>query len=421
MEIIDIAVVGGGAAGLMAAISAATECKNNNINCKVVVLEGNPKVGKKLLATGNGRCNLSNNNIAPQRYFGDVNLASELFEKYSCEFVLNQFKSMGLLTLADSEGRVYPYNKQASAVVDVLSHRCEELGVDCILEFNCFSIIKSGCYFVLKSSDGRELKARKCILSTGGLASPKHSSSHDGYEILKNLGHTVTKTYPALVQLRTDDKFIKTLSGVRSSASVKLYFGEKLLTKESGEILFADKSLSGICIFQLSVVASKIISDDISHRNQGGKLYLSIDLASDFSENQLFDFLKNYKLASPGLLSGDFLSGILNIKLGREIIRSCKVDTLSEVKNLSDKDIRNICSKIKNLNINITGTKGFDDAQITGGGIPLSEVDTNTFESCKVNGLYICGELLNIHGECGGYNLYLAWTTGFVAGKSSAQ
>lgn len=413
----DIAIIGGGASGLMAAVSAAGEYAFQKRVGTIVILEGNSKLGKKLLATGNGRCNLSNSDLDIKHYHGDAPLAAGLFQTFGTDAVKKEFASMGLMTWEDAEGRVYPYNRQAAAVVKILENRAEELGVSLELGFNAFSVIKSGSIFVIKSADGREIKAKKCIIATGGLASPKHSCGSDGYKVAKSLGHAVVPTHPCLVQLTSRDKFIKNLAGVRARSKVKLLGGSEIIAEEEGELLFADKAISGICVFQLSVYASEyFFTGGIYGKNYAG-LSIEVDFAPEYTEEALFEFLKKHRNNKGN--AGDFLCGVLNMKIGREIMRACKVDFLSSA--LSDGDLESIVKKIKSTCISVDGIKGYEDAQITAGGIPLSEIDSRTFESRKVKGLYMCGEILNLHGDCGGYNLHFAWASGISAGRAAAQ
>lgn len=416
----NIVVIGGGASGLMAGVSAAEEYRKQNKNYKIIILEGNQKLGKKLLATGNGRCNLSNWDLSEANFFGDYKKFAPILQKYDTQSILDSFKEMGLLTVTDSEGRIYPYNKQASAVLEILKLRAEELKIDMKFEFNVDSVTKYKNIFRIKSKD-QVINAEKIILATGGMASPRHSSSMDGYKILNSMGHNVTKTYPTLVQLKCEDKFIRNLSGVRAVSKICLMGDNENLLEETGEVMFGNKSISGICVFQLSVMASEFFSKGNIQGKRYKELSVKIDLAPNLTYSELLEFLTNYKKIHPNTPCNQFLDGVVNTKISKEIIKLCKVDKLYTISNLTEKDIKSICNKIKNINLNIQGTKGFDDAQVTGGGLTLDEVNLNTLESCKVKRLYVCGELLNIHGKCGGFNLHLAWASGKVAGFSAAN
>lgn len=409
MRIFDVAIIGGGAAGLMAAVKASQ-------NKDVVIIEGNKKLGKKLLATGNGRCNLTNNNMSREHYHGDSKLIEPLLLRYGTDEILKEFRSMGLLTTADSEGRVYPQNLQAAAVLKALSDTCSERGVECFTEFTVFSAVKSGESFIIKAEDAREIRAKKLILATGGLASPNHSCEGQGMSIVKQLGHSLTKMHPALAGLCTSDKFIKPLSGMRSRARVALTGNGKLIAAREGEIIFSDKAVSGICIFDLSIPAAEFLEQDSK-----GDLSLEIDLCPHMRQEEIKEFLLETCSNRPSMVAGDMLMGVINMKIGLELVRSCGIDTMAPISSVKDKDLTALCRRVKALKIKVDGVKGFKDAQITAGGVPLNEVETLTMESKKCKGLYLVGELLNIHGDCGGYNLHWAWLTGLAAGSSNAN
>lgn len=412
----DIAIIGGGASGLAAAVSAAKASEKK----KIVILEGNKKLGKKLLATGNGRCNLSNSNACVDHYFGDTEAFSAVINNFSAEKATEFFGSIGLITDADSEGRLYPYNRQAASVLATLSTAAEEAGVTCIYEFNAFSIIKPLDQFIIKSSDGREIAAKACILACGGKASPKLSCGSEAYAILKSFGHTITDLYPVLVQLKSSDKLLKNLSGMRCRARVKLIADKEIIREETGELLFADKALSGICVFNLSIKAGEFFSSGTIDGKKYNSLFISADLAPDFSCSYIKDYILNNVKNNPNSNAGDVLAGFINMKVGREIVRSCKVDTLAPAKNIDENKAKMIAERVKELTIKLDGTRDWQDAQVTAGGVPVNEIDCSTLESRKVKKLYICGELLNIHGECGGYNLHFAWLTGIKAGTAAA-
>lgn len=421
MKPFEIAIVGGGASGLMAAVSAAEELKLRKKSGTVVILEGNKKLGKKLLVTGNGRCNLTNMTLSPECYCGDRDFLAPLLASCTASDVRNLFQRMGLLTKPDEEGRVYPLNLQAAAVLEVLKNRAEDLGVDCRVEFTVASVTRKDKGFVIKSEIGEELQAKKCILASGGMASPKHLASQKGYEICKSLGHSVTALYPALVQITSKDKFLKNLAGVRARADISLRADGKLQRKEKGELLFADKALSGICIFQLSLLASEFFYTGMLNGKKYRKLTVGVDFLPDYREEEILSFLTDLKRREPKQRTGEFLNGVVNMKLGREIVRACGLNFEQPVSSLHDRMLAEIARRLKNTEIDVSGVRGFEDAQITAGGIPMKEIWPERMESKKVPGLYLCGELLNIHGKCGGYNLHFAWLSGKIAGQSAAR
>ena len=421
MEFHDIAIIGGGASGLAAAVAAAKELKSANKAARIVVLEGNKKLGKKLLATGNGRCNLTNMNATTEHYFGDIKFAAKLFEDFTPEKIRDYFMDIGLFTTADSEGRVYPYNKQAAAVLEVLRLAASGMGVEFTTEFNVASVSKVGKNYTVISEDGKEIKVAKCILATGGKASPKLLSATNGYDIAASLGHSSTGLYPVLLQLKSGDKFLKNLSGMRCKADITLIADGEDIHSESGELLFADKSISGICIFGLSIYAGEFYATGKINGKKYRELSVKADLAPEYSYERIVSYINSRIAETPELPAGDILCGLLNMKVGREIIRKCGIDTLAAAKSIRREKVPQIAKAVKGLIIPINGTKDWDDAQVTAGGIPLREININTMESRVSQGLYLCGELLNIHGECGGFNLHWAWLSGIKAGTSAAK
>lgn len=417
-EIYDIAIIGGGASGLAAAISAA---KNSDKRSRIVILEGNAKLGKKLLATGNGRCNLTNMHADIEKYHGDTAMVKTLFAEYTPEKIRSCFKDIGLYTISDEEGRVYPYNKQAAAVLEILKNAAETSGVDCITDFKVFSVIKPGKFFIIKSVDGTEIKAKKCIIAAGGKASPRLSCGEDTYSIVKSLGHSVKKLYPVLVQLKSADKFLKNISGMRCRAQVALYGDGIKIKEELGEVLFADKAVSGICVFDLSVPAAEYFATGSVKGKRYDNLFVQMDLAPDLNMEEIRDHVLRYASMNPNVSAGDVLAGLLNIKVGREIVRRCKIDTLAPAGCIDKIKAERIAKTVKSLRLKVDGTRDWQDAQVTAGGVPLKELDTVTLESKIVKGLYFCGEILNIHGDCGGFNLHFAWLSGIRAGLSAAE
>ena len=390
METKDIIIIGGGAAGLMASCAAAHVLKKRG---SVLVLEGNAKLGRKLLATGNGRCNLTNLNVSPAHYHGDVTAIQDLLHEYTPEAICAVFREMGLVTKPDSEGRVYPQNQQAAAVLSALRWDAEKYGVSFSEEHTVSKIEKVKSGFTLICTDGTQLFTKQCILTCGGAASPRHSCG-EGYTLAKQLGHTVTKLYPSLTQLTVRAKQWKTLSGTRAPANAVLLADGKPVYEESGEVQFTDTGISGICVFGLSVYAGEFFALGTIRNKKYASLAVQLDLLPDMAYQDVLDYLLEMTKLYPARAAGDLLSGLLNIKKLASLLNGWRLD--------------------------ITGTKDFSAAQVTAGGVPLTELDPHTMASKKAPGLYLAGEMLNIHGDCGGYNLHFAWASGITAGKSAA-
>lgn len=413
MERYEIIVVGAGASGLMAARRAATGLKSRGVPGRVLVTEGNEKPGKKLLATGNGRCNLTNLSISPDRYHGDVEAVQNLLEAYPAQRVMAEFEKMGLLCRADEEGRVYPNSLQAAAVLHVLGRDCEEAGVELLCGSSVTSIVPQEGGFLLQLSDGRRLFGKKCVLACGGAASPKHSLGEKGYRLARELGHSVTTLSPSLTFLKTADKMPRALKGIRCKAMAFLYQSGKKLGEERGEVLFGDGSLSGICVFNLS---AKLREGEKREQTE-----LVLDLLEQLSISRLLEYWSKLKKEHPALLAQELFSGLLNLRLGEELVKRVGIRRDAPVSSLGEADLKRASHMAKELRFSITGTGTWENAQVTAGGVPLREIDLQTMESKIQPGLYLTGELLNLDGDCGGYNLHWAWATGMQAGSGAVR
>ncbi len=417
MKKTNVVIIGGGAAGLMAACSAA-KCLNRKGS--VTVIEGNQKLGRKLLATGNGRCNLTNLNVSAEHYHGDSDKIVGLLAEYSPQSVMGIFREMGLVTKADPEGRVYPRNLQAAAVLTTLRNYAEELGVEFLSGIGVDSVEKRGVSFTVSLADGDKLTTEKCILACGGAASPKHSCAGNGYELAKSLGHSVTALYPALTQLICKNKRLKSLSGTRCAANIDLVADKQVIYSESGEVQFTDSGLSGICIFGVSIYASEFFALGRIGNAKYKSVQCVLDMLPDMSFSDIVNYIEDIKCKFPKRCMSELLIGLLPAKLGTALIAEANADASADIGSLAPSQIRRIASLIKAWRLDISGTKGWNEAQVTAGGIPLSELDTKTMGSKKCRGLFLAGEMLNIHGDCGGYNLHFAWASGAVAGKAAA-
>ncbi len=382
-----VAVLGGGASGIMAAITAS------EYGAEVFLLEKNSRVGKKLLQTGNGRCNFTNMNLKAEDY--NSAFVCRALDSFSPEDAVEFFRKVGLLSAVEDGGRVYPASNQASALLEVLLLELEARNVKVICDFDIVKIRKKGEKFEINAKNGESVTADRIIAAFGGKAAPKTGSDGAGYELLKELGHSITPLDKALVQLKTD----RSIKGVRANARAAV--GDK---SEYGEIQFTEYGLSGIPIFNLSRYAK---TGDI----------VTLDLVPDYTEKELFSYLKTRK---PQSLE-TYLVGIVNKQLGQMLLKECGIGKLSRNSgSLEDFEIEKIAEKLKNMRFTVTGKMPWDNAQITKGGICLSEVFAETMESKKVEGCYVVGELLDIDAPCGGFNLQWAWSSGFLAGRASA-
>lgn len=391
-----VLVIGGGASGMMAALTAA-EDKNNS----VVLLERQNRVGRKLLATGNGRCNLSNLHAGLSHYHGsDPAFILPALEHFPVEDTLAYFKSLGLLTVTEASGKVYPFSDQANSVVDVLRFALRHSGVDvrCGCEVVCIG--KKARGYSVKTAD-ESFFCDKLIVACGGAAGGKLGGTDLGYKLLSSMGHSCTSVSPALVQLKTDTSCTKSLKGVRADAKLTLKRNGQLLAENIGEVQFTDFGISGPAVFELSRYA------------EAGDLLL-LDLLRPMAENNLCDFLKQKQSHAPELPLEDFLTGILHNRLGRVVLQAGGWELTSPS---AAADVGKLAHLIKFFPLHITGVMGLEQAQVTAGGIRTSEFRADTLESRLHAGLYATGEVLDIDGDCGGYNLQWAWSSGRLAGK----
>lgn len=395
------AIIGGGAAGLMAAITAA---EGGN---RVTLFERQSRVGRKLLATGNGRCNLTNINLSPENYHGDkADFADFALSQFPPEKTLDFFRSLGLLTVTEPSGRVYPFSDQAGSVLDVLRFAAEARGVDIRVDAEVKRISRRDNGFCVFFGEEAE-DFQKVIVCCGGMAGGKLGGTKSGYELLSSLGHSRTKLYPSLVQLRTDATFVRSLKGVRADGDVKLYENGELIAHSAGEIQFTDYGLSGPAVFEVSRAAS----------SASGKVEVQLDLLRGADERTLSDMMEKRVRDLSALTLENLLTGILHNRLGRTLIRASGYELASPLSALSRGDIEKIAKTVKCFRLSVNGTQGFDAAQVTAGGISTDEFDPKTMESLLVPGLYAAGEVLDIDGDCGGYNLQWAWSSGKLAGR----
>ena len=400
-----IAIVGGGASGLTAAISASLKAREKKIKAEITVFEAKDRVGKKLLATGNGRCNMMNLNETVV-YFGDNAFASEALSRFDVKSNLKFFSDMGFFTRSNEEGRVYPLSNQASGVLDTLRNECERLKVKFVTDCEIKKIKYKNGSFVLNDRESFD----KLILACGSSAQVK---SFNGYELLKGLGHTVTKLAPSLTKLTVaDSQKLRPLKGLRHRCSMSLYIENKLVTTEKGELLFADYGLSGIAVMQLSSYVAR------HFLNHNSLPVVSVDLVPDYDESFIAKALFALIKRNPDGAAGNLLSGFMPKKIGEAVMKDCGIKKDSPMKFLREKDIYSLSERVKAWEFQINGTKDFSDAQVVSGGADCKEFYSNTLMSKKHKGLYCCGELLDVDGPCGGYNLQWAWSSGRLCGES---
>lgn len=394
-----LAIIGAGASGLCAAI----EAKNANPNIEITVFERLQKSGKKLLATGNGRCNFTNNDLSLKHFYGDDAFMRTILSSQFAD-IKEFFRSLGVLSYEEA-GRIYPRSQQASTIKETLLKTVECKGITIKNEMPINQITKKNNGFFINGEyfDG-------VVLSGGGKAAAVHGSDGSCYKLAESFGHKLTPLYPALCGLVINDKDLNLLKGVRAEGEARLYADGKLSGCESGEIQFTDKAISGIPIMNLSHLCK-------NKRN----LKITLDFCTELDENALFNHIKQGTTNSPCLEFEAILNGIVNLKLGFAVMNRSSIRPQTKCSFLKDFQIKEVVRQLKNFEISIKSTKGFDSAQVTKGGIKTNEVSPDTMMSKKAEGLFLCGEILDIHGDCGGYNLHLAFTTGRIAGYSAGN
>ena len=402
----EIAVIGGGASGLMAAITAKKSGK------EVVILERKDRILKKVLITGNGRCNITNVNTNISNYFGkNIFSVENILNRFTPQDTMDFFNELGIICNEENRGKVYPLSGQASSVVDALRFEAERLGIKIETEFYVRKIEKDGFKFRIYSEDRKKIEAGRVILAAGGQSYPELGSNGSGFELAKELGHSVTKLSPSIVQLKTEKHQVKGLQGIKTDVAVTAYGDNKKICTYDGELLFTDYGISGNVVFNISFVMP---------------LYKNVEFEIDFMEkfdyNELYEILKERKRILSHLTMENYFNGMINKKLGQFLSKVSGIEKLSKpVKDLNDSDIRKLCTVLKKYRVKILETTGFKNAQVTAGGVSLDEVNAETLESKIVKGLYFSGEVLDVYGECGGFNLQWAWASGHIAGENAAK
>ncbi len=409
-----IAIIGGGAAGMMAAITAS------NTGADVTIYEHTDRLGKKILSTGNGKCNLSNEEMNAACFFsGNMNLVASCLERFSTRETRIFFQSLGLC-IKDKNGYLYPLAEQAAVVLDVLRHAVEAKGVKVVYQTEIKGLSEG------KSSRG---KTQICvengreksfydsvILACGSQAAPKTGSDGSGYALAKALGHTIRPVLPSLVQLKCSDSFCKAIAGIRHDAKVHIYAGGKLLCEERGELQLTDYGISGIPVFQLSGLVNRFMyknKDEVTAR---------IDFLPDYSMEELEGILSErcgndlYQESSVE----EFFTGFLNKKLMLLFVKQAGLQPGASVQSVKKAQLRKVIQLCKGLQMHITGSNGYDNAQVCTGGVDMHEV-SEELESKKMNHIYFAGEILDVDGRCGGYNLQWAWTSGYLAGTAATR
>ena len=391
MERIEIAIIGGGASGLILANALA--------KYKPTLFERGERLGRKLSATGNGQGNMTNLAVTKAEYFSVSGGAQEkekiqrLLTAFDDTSMRSFFRRLGVLSTADERGRVYPSGRQASSLTDALRFGLEQEQVPVHLETQVVRLERSGDGFLLTAEhkgERMQLYAQKVVLCTGGKAAKNFGTDGSAYALAQGVGHTLTKLYPSLVQLKTETKYTKTLKGIRVNGGIlRAKVGGRTVA-EQGDILFTDYGISGDAVFRLSAFLADALAK--------GECPLTIDFLPEYDEGEICTLLQSKQKAFPNLPTAELLFGVVNNQIGRAVFRR------------AEGDLRKAASLIKSFPLTATGSLGFDYAQVTRGGIPLDEV-TDGLESKLAKGLYFAGEGLDVDGQCGGFNLQWAYSS----------
>lgn len=390
----DIGIIGGGASAMAAAIAAASQCEGLSI----CILEKKDSLGKKLTATGNGKCNLTN--------------AACPNVRETLEF----FSSLGIITRTDEQGRIYPYSQQAADVVYGMVRQLKALGVQAKCGCGAQQVDKDANGFAVTCSGGEKLSAGRLLIAAGGKAAPQFGTSGDGYSFARRLGHKVTRLSPSLTALDVQEDF-RRLKGIRVRAAAGLWKDDQLVSQEEGEVQFTADGVSGICIFNLSRFVK--LEEHESFLEGIGRYRICLDVLPHMNLPQTEDFLWERRRISR-LKAKDLLLSVVPAALAEKLMSTIQTDGDMKAADLSHEQIASLAGILKQWNLHLSGVKGWKQAQCTSGGVDLSQVNEMTMESRLVSGLYFAGEVLDYDGPCGGFNLQNAWETGIKAGKAMA-
>lgn len=407
-DIKKVVIVGGGASGLLASIVIKRALGEN---VEVLILERLEKIGKKILTTGNGRCNFTNELMCDSK-FNNPEFVYFLLKRFGYSETVSFFEELGLMSKVLSEGRTYPVTENATSLLDVLRLEIEYLGVKVRTGFEVKKILIVDKKYLLSSTKDEEIFADYIVLATGGAACPVLGSNGSGYSLLKPYDVNINKPYPGLVGLKSDKNLYKSLDGIRikGKLSIKDKKTNQVYWNEEGEVLFKSDGISGIVSMQAS-----------SYINRKGKnpssYIISLDMLDGMSNEEIYRYLDKKMIMYPEYPMEVLLTGLINKMIAFKILKDHKIELNRLIKTLTNKEKDKIINSIKNHIIEVKNTYDYDRAQVTIGGVDVKEVKKETLELKKLKNVYVIGELLDVDGECGGYNLQWAWTSGYIAGS----
>lgn len=405
METIKVyaAIIGGGASGLMCGCIAAKKHPDK----KIVIIERDNRVGKKILVSGNSRCNLTNINASKENYNSSFEKGIDyLLKNYPPQKIIDYFKSIGLMSFADNEGRVYPLSKQSTAVLSVLRNELKRHNVDEICDCEVLGIAKCADGYKLRCG-GKTIIASKVVIATGGKNNYAQKVIGDTHAVAKAIGHKISRLTPSLSPVKVKSEYINSLKGIRAQGKVTAVINGKSLRYDSGEIQFTNNALSGICVFNISGVI-----------NECDNAKIIVQLLPDCS----FEEIKNMLYDRKQLINKDnvqeIFTGLFHKNIGVVLLKESKVSTNISADKLTDKDIKSLAATINKWVFDVAKSGDFSNAQVTRGGICGSQINEYTMESKLCKDIYICGEAIDVDGDCGGYNLQFAFSSGMCAGEN---
>ncbi|AGA70190.1 flavoprotein, HI0933 family [Desulfitobacterium dichloroeliminans LMG P-21439] len=407
---LKVVVIGGGAAGLFAAVIAGRD------GAAVTILERNQRVGKKILATGNGRCNLTNTDLQLAHYHGqNPQFAMKALQAFDNNQAIEFFEGLGIAHKVEEEGKVFPFSNQASSVLDVLRYEVERLGIEVVLEAEVKGLHKLDKGFDVQTKDGKKYFAHRVILATGGKAAPNLGSTGSGYPLAENMGHRLVEPFPALVQLKLAEPFLKQIKGIKFEGLAEILVKGKSLAQAQGELLFTEYGISGPPIFQLSRTAAEKLKGN-------HEVWVKVAMLPTWTKDKLAHYLHKRWQDQPEKSVHFSFVGFINKQLTPVVLKQAGIEDMHKpVKALTSREKEDILQILQDWRFQVTGTNTWTAAQVTAGGIDVRDINPATMESKLATGLYFAGEIMDIDGDCGGYNLQWAWSSAYLAGKSAAD
>jgi predicted Rossmann fold flavoprotein len=408
---LKIAIIGAGAAGIIAAITA----KRLNKNLQIDLFDANKGIGKKILASGNGRCNISNNQITSKNYLGEnPDFTSFALKEFDFKAFEKFCKSIGLLLDIKPSGKVYPLSNEAKSVTNLLELALQELGVNIYLESMIIDIEKVEDKFNIKTQENEYKAYDKVLISNGLGAAPQLNANESGLDFASKFGHSFNPTYPSLVGLKTDNTYNGKLQGVKKECNVNLYVNGNLEQEIFGDVLFTSYGVSGFAILDISQLA-------VLNLSQYQDVKIAINFFPKINRNDLGDQIQTLFKTIPSQKAVDIITGMVSNKIAPVLLDICKINIDTKAADVNAKQIKALAYQLNQWKLKIIDTQGFGHAEASGGGVRTAEVDNKTYESKLVKNLYFAGEVLDIVGNRGGFNLQFAWASGYFVGKSLAK